>query len=228
MLECVYLAAKKCPEFSEVYAAVDAEEVAAEVCRFGGKWIMTSPSLPTGTHRLIQFMDRTGIDAEVIVNWQADEPLISREMITDLLQGIMSPHEMIWTLKKKARPEEVLNPNVVKVVTDSAGKALYFSRSPIPFDRDLIGCSYFKHVGLYAYRKKALQLIKGLSESELSKIEKLEQLTFLENGLSITVFETQHESQGIDTQEDLEIINRRPLHMISSFGNEELPRISKV
>ncbi len=203
MLEHVYLAAKNCPEFSEVYVAVDSEEVAIEVIRFGGRFKMTSPSCPTGTHRLIEFMANSDIDADVIVNWQADEPLISSQMIKDLLQGIENPDQMIWTLKKQARLEEALNSNVVKVVTDTFGKALYFSRSPIPFDRDKIGCTYYKHIGLYAYRKQALQLIKSLPESLLSKIEKLEQLTFLENGLPITVYETQHESQGIDTPEDL-------------------------
>ena len=143
MLEHVWIAANKCPEFHEIYFAVDSKEVAEEVEKFGGKYKMTSPSCPTGTHRLIEFIETSAVSADVYVNWQADEPLVLPEMIKDLLQGIYNPLAMIWTLKKEARVDEVLNPNVVKVVTDSFGKALYFSRSPIPYNRDGSDCNYF-------------------------------------------------------------------------------------
>ncbi len=203
MIEHVYQAAKKCPEFNEVYVAVDDEEVANEVERFGGKWKMTSPCCPTGTHRLIEFVEKSNIEANVFVNWQADEPLICPQMIKDLLQGIYNPLESIWTLKKEAKLEDLSNSNVVKVVSDRFGRALYFSRSPIPFDRDNTGCKIFKHIGLYAYRHDALLKIKELDVTPLSETEKLEQLTFLENGLPIHVYETEHESIGVDTQHDL-------------------------
>lgn len=207
MLERVYLAALKCPEFSDIYFAIDSEESAKEVERFGAKWVMTSLSCPTGTHRVIEFVEKVKIKADVFVNWQADEPLISSQMITDLLQGINLKKEAIWTLKKEAKKEEVQNPNVVKVVTDFSGKALYFSRSQIPYDRDGVGAKIYKHIGLYAYTLEALLKIKTLPYSPLSEIEKLEQLAFLENGLSIHVHETLHESIGIDTKEDLHLVN---------------------
>lgn len=203
MLEHVWIAANKCPEFDEIYFAIDSFDAAQEIERFGGKWKMTSPSCPTGTHRLIEFMETSGVTADVFVNWQADEPLISPQMIKDLLQGIYNPLETIWTLKKEAAAEEVLNPNVVKVVTDKFGRALYFSRSPIPYNRDNSRCKYFKHIGLYAYTWAALRRIGECPVAPLSEIEKLEQLTFLENGLSIYVYQTQHESVGVDVPQDL-------------------------
>ncbi|MBM3192865.1 MAG: 3-deoxy-manno-octulosonate cytidylyltransferase [Chlamydiae bacterium] len=207
MLERVYLAALKCPEFFDIYFAVDSEEAAKEIEKFGGRYVMTSVSCPTGTHRLIEFVEKTQIKADVFVNWQADEPLISSEMIKDLLEGIDLKSESIWTLKKEAKKEEVVNPNVVKVVTDRFGKALYFSRSQIPFDRDGVGGAIYKHIGLYAYSLDALLKIKALPPSPLSELEKLEQLAFLENGLSIHVHETLHESIGVDTVNDLHRVN---------------------
>jgi 3-deoxy-manno-octulosonate cytidylyltransferase (CMP-KDO synthetase) len=207
MLERVYLAALKCPEFSDIYFAIDNEETAKEIESFGGKWKMTSLSCPTGTHRLIEFINLGDVEADVFVNWQADEPLISPQMIKDLLQGIYVKTQSIWTLKKEAKKEEIANPNVVKVVTDRFGRALYFSRSPIPFDRDGNGVKIYKHIGLYAYTYEALLKIRDLPITYLSEIEKLEQLSFLENGLSIHVHETEHESIGIDTHQDLLQVN---------------------
>jgi 3-deoxy-manno-octulosonate cytidylyltransferase (CMP-KDO synthetase) len=208
MLEHVFIGAKKCPEFHDIYFAVDSEEVACEVEKFGGKYKMTSTKCPSGTHRLIEFIETSNIYADVYVNWQADEPLVHPQMIKDLLQGIYNPLESIWTLKKEAEPEEVHNPNVVKVVSDINGRALYFSRSPIPYNRDRSDCKYFKHIGLYAYTKSALLKIKELALSPLSETEKLEQLTFLENGLPIHVYLTEHQSVGVDTTEDLSKASR--------------------
>ncbi len=207
MLERVYLAALKCPEFSDIYFAIDSEESAKEIERFGGKWKMTSLQCPTGTHRLIEFAELSNIEADVFVNWQADEPLISHQMIKDLLQGIYVKTQLIWTLKKEAKKEEILNPNVVKVVTDRFGRALYFSRSPIPYDRDGKGVIIYKHIGLYAYTREALLKIKNLPITTLSQVEQLEQLIFLENDLSVHVHETAHESIGVDTPSDLLRVN---------------------
>lgn len=203
MIEHVWIGAKKCPEFSEVYFAIDSEEVAKVIDSFGGNWKMTAPECPSGTHRLIEFVETYNIKADVFVNWQADEPLVSSQMIAELLQGIYNPLEEIWTLKKEVHGEEILNPNVVKVVCDAFGKALYFSRSPIPFEREQTGISIYKHIGLYAYRYEALCRIKNLSITPLAKAESLEQLTFLENGLYIRVFPTQEETIGVDTPSDL-------------------------
>jgi 3-deoxy-manno-octulosonate cytidylyltransferase (CMP-KDO synthetase) len=113
------------------------------------------------------------------------------------------PMVQVGTLKTPASPEDINNPNAVKVVTDAAGRAIYFSRATIPFDRDGLGPSYFKHLGFYAYRKAALDRFCGLPESSLERSERLEQLRFLENGISIHVAETRYDAVGVDTEEDL-------------------------
>ena len=141
---------------------------------------------------------------DIWVNWQGDEPFIHQEMIKNLLQTIDEAYD-IWSLKKEIeREEEIDDPNVVKVVTDPQDRALYFSRSPIPYDRDgLEDVTYYKHVGIYAYTALALKQISTLSPSLLEQAERLEQLRFLENGMTIQVHETTHESLGIDIPEDL-------------------------
>lgn len=202
MLEMVWEAAKQCPQFSEVYFAVDSPLTASVVDSFGAKHVMTSVDCPTGTHRLIDFMNQGITKADVWVNWQADEPFIKPEMITDLLQGIEKEGE-IWTLKKIATLEEVLSKDVTKVVTDRFGRALYFSRSPIPFDRDATSPTIYKHIGLYAYSENILQQIPSLEETPLAVTERLEQLQFLELGMPIYVYNTVHETLGIDTPHDL-------------------------
>ena len=202
MIERVWRQARQCPEFSDVYVAVDSEEVAEEVERFGGKWHMTSPSCINGTHRLIEFVATSGVVGDVFVNWQADEPFLHPGIIADLLQGVGGDGS-IWTVKKEAAPHEVHNPNVAKVVTDARGRALYFSRSPIPFDREGRGVPFYKHIGLYAYTREALSHIASLPQTHLSETESLEQLKFLEHGLSIQVYPTRHDSFEINTQEDL-------------------------
>jgi 3-deoxy-manno-octulosonate cytidylyltransferase (CMP-KDO synthetase) len=205
LLERVWLKANQTGLFHDVIIALDAEETASVVNGFGGKWKMTSKNCNSGTERLIELQETFDIEADVFVNWQADEPLICKEMILDLLRGVYNPLESIWTLKKEAKPAEFDNPNVVKVVTDKFGRALYFSRSKIPFDRDQIGSKVFKHIGLYAYRKAVLAEIKNISLSNLAEIEKLEQLAFLENGLQISVYPTHYESTGVDIPQDLEV-----------------------
>jgi 3-deoxy-manno-octulosonate cytidylyltransferase (CMP-KDO synthetase) len=113
------------------------------------------------------------------------------------------PNVQVGTLKTPASPEDINNPNAVKVVTDSVGRALYFSRATIPYDRDAAGPSYFKHLGFYAYRKPALDRFCALPESSLERSERLEQLRFLENGIPIQVGETPYDTVGVDTEEDL-------------------------
>jgi 3-deoxy-manno-octulosonate cytidylyltransferase (CMP-KDO synthetase) len=134
---------------------------------------------------------------------QGDEPLVRAEQIASLLQVMESPAAEVGTLMTPAANEDIRNPNAVKVVTDSKGRALYFSRAPIPFDRDNSNPRYFKHLGLYAYRKAALVRFVSLPESSLEKSERLEQLRFLENGIHIYVGETPYDSVGVDTEEDL-------------------------
>ena len=125
------------------------------------------------------------------------------EHIATLLDIMKDPDVRVGTLKTAASPEDINNPNAVKVVTDAAGKALYFSRSTIPFDRDGTSPNYFKHLGFYAYRKAALDRFCGLPESSLERSERLEQLRFLENGVPIHVAETPFDTVGVDTEEDV-------------------------
>jgi 3-deoxy-manno-octulosonate cytidylyltransferase (CMP-KDO synthetase) len=142
--------------------------------------------------------------AEVYINVQGDEPLTHPEHIASLLQVMENPAAQVGTLMTPAAAVDIPNPNAVKVVTDLSGRALYFSRATIPFDRDGARPAYFKHLGLYAYRKTALDRFVKLPESTLERSERLEQLRFLENGIAIYVGETPHDSVGVDTEEDLQ------------------------
>ncbi|MCI5051531.1 MAG: 3-deoxy-manno-octulosonate cytidylyltransferase [Simkaniaceae bacterium] len=203
LLECTYEAAMRCPQFDSVSFAIDSEKTARVLDKIGAPYVMTSEDCPSGTHRLIEYVLTSNKEADVWVNWQVDEPFVSGEMISELLQ---SEQGDIWTLKKKIEnPEELENPNVVKVVTDKEGRALYFSRNPIPHVRDDKEHQFYKHIGLYAFSEKALKTIATHRLSDLEAAEGLEQLTFLYEGLTISVHETQRETVGIDTPADLEI-----------------------
>ncbi len=202
LLQWVWEAATSCSKFSDVRFAIDSLETANVIEEFGGKYQMTSVSCRSGTDRIIECIQKGGVDGDIFVNWQADEPFIEEEMIRDLLQGCRKEGS-IWTLKKEIRGEEVYRSDVVKVVTDRHDKSLYFSRSPIPFDRDQTFPIYYKHIGLYAYTKEALNQISSFGETPLSRSENLEQLVWLEEGLSIYAYTTEGSSIGIDTKEDL-------------------------
>jgi 3-deoxy-manno-octulosonate cytidylyltransferase (CMP-KDO synthetase) len=158
--------------------------------------------LASGTDRVHAVAQR--IEAEIYVNIQGDEPMLRPEHIDGLLAPFAREHVEVSTLKVRCAPENIHNPNAVKVVSAMDGRALYFSRATIPFDRDGLGeAVYWKHLGLYAYRKKALERFAALSASGLERVEKLEQLRFLENGFSLYVEETQFDTVGVDTEEDL-------------------------
>src|SRR5581483_520705 len=153
----------------------------------------------------------SGENAEIIVNIQGDEPLIDPAAIdAAILPLVHSPDVPMATLKKRIEdPREVTDPNVVKVVTDHAGDAVYFSRCPIPFDRDSSGQTpYFKHIGLYVYQRDFLLGYSSLPVGPLENSERLEQLRALENGFKIRVTETEYESLGVDTPEDLARVSR--------------------
>ncbi len=206
----VYEAVRRSPLLSDVIVATDSDEI-VQLCDDNG-WnvAMTSPHHRSGTERVREVSN--SLAADVYVNVQGDEPLVRPEQIAALL-NVMADSVQVGTVKTPCPAEEVHNPSAVKVVTASDGRALYFSRSTVPFDRDGTGPRYFKHLGLYAYRKPALDLFVGWPESTLEKSERLEQLRFLENGVSIFVGETPYDSVGVDTEEDLqrvtEILRRR-------------------
>lgn len=206
LLQHVYEAAILANIFDEIVVAIDAEETKIAVERFGGKAVETSLSCANGTQRLLEIKSKEKIDADVWVNWQADEPFIHRALLEDLLQGIEGKSD-VWTLKKLIdKSHEIEDSNVVKVVVNAKEEALYFSRCPIPYCRDIKKeRSLYKHIGLYAYSSEALEKIACMPPCSLEETEMLEQLRFLYHGLKVQVFTTVHETIGIDLPEHLEL-----------------------
>jgi 3-deoxy-manno-octulosonate cytidylyltransferase (CMP-KDO synthetase) len=207
----VYEAVRSSPLLADVIIATDSAEI-FDVCRERGwKAQMTAAAHRSGTERVHEISN--AIAADVYLNVQGDEPLVRAEQIATLVDVMKNPTAMVGTIKTPSPPEEICNSNAVKVVTAPDGEALYFSRATIPFDRDTNHPVYYKHLGLYAYRKPALDQFVRWPESTLEKIERLEQLRFLENGIPIYVGETPFDSVGVDTEEDLqraeEILRKR-------------------
>jgi 3-deoxy-manno-octulosonate cytidylyltransferase (CMP-KDO synthetase) len=202
LLAWVHRAALACPQLDEIVIAADSAEV-AELCRQRGwRCILTSPELPSGTDRL--FAVSHEVDAAIYVNIQGDEPLLQPQHVAAMLAPFARPEVEVTTLKVLCTPENVTNPNAVKVVTAADGRALYFSRATIPFDRDGNGRAVvWKHLGLYAYRKQALARFAALPPGRLEQTERLEQLRLLENGIALYVAETPHDTIGVDTEDDL-------------------------
>ena len=206
MVQHVFERARLCERLDELTVATDSDEVAGVCRKLRIPVEMTSPDHPSGTDRLFEVMSRR--DADVFVNIQGDEPLIDPGHIDAMLRPFgAEPQTQVSTLCIEITAEEAKNPNVVKVVRDTFGNAIYFSRWPIPFDRDgKSSVTYFKHMGLYAYRRGALELYHSLPPSELEVAERLEQLRFLENGVRIRVAETAIATVGVDTEEDLRAV----------------------
>jgi 3-deoxy-manno-octulosonate cytidylyltransferase (CMP-KDO synthetase) len=206
LLAWVYRAAKACPELDDVIIAADSVEVQQLCDKQGWPCILTSPDLPSGTDRL--FAASRTMEADIYVNIQGDEPLLVPGHITAILAPFAALAVEVTTLKVRCTPENVTNPNAVKVVTAADGRALYFSRAAIPFDRNIGDAGeghaiYWKHLGLYAYRRGALERFAALAPGELEQTERLEQLRLLENGIALYVAETEHDTIGVDTEEDL-------------------------
>ena len=190
--------------FDKVVIAIDDLETARVIDSFKGHWIMTDKRCLTGTERLLELQKKGVVEGDIWVNWQADEPFLSQQIIKNLLQTCHDCSADIWTLKTKiVKEEEILDPNVCKVVCDQRGHALYFSRSPIPYRRDNKEVTIYRHIGLYAYSAEALRKIQGMKPCPIEQAESLEQLRFLFNGLKIQVHETQHDSLGIDLPKHL-------------------------
>lgn len=202
MVQRVYEAAKRCPLLDDVIIATDSEEILEVARSKGWKAQITSAEHRSGTDRVYEIMQR--VSAEVYVNIQGDEPLARPEHLAALLRPMSRPEVMVSTIKTPCPFDDIANPNAVKVVTDKNGRALYFSRSTVPFDREARGAAqYFKHLGFYAYRPVALEKFCKWPESRLEAAERLEQLRFLENGIDIYVEETPFNTVGVDTEEDL-------------------------
>lgn len=240
MIQHVYERTKKASLVQEVFVATDSKTIQDTVIGFGGKAIMTSESHASGTDRIAEAvlkLDNTECrikKSDIIVNVQGDEPMIQPEMVDEVVSLMGDKRASIGTLAKQIEDaEDIMNPNIVKVVFNEEGFALYFSRSPIPYHRDLFRAEeqksrraekktfsfklpnfrtsellMFKHIGIYAYRKDVLISLSKLPSTRLEEIEKLEQLRALENGFRIKVKETGFETIGVDTPMDLERVEK--------------------
>jgi 3-deoxy-manno-octulosonate cytidylyltransferase (CMP-KDO synthetase) len=208
MLEHVYERASMARYLTNVTVATDDHRIYQEARAFGASVQMTRSDHLSGTDRAAEVASAT--NHEVIVNIQGDEPLLDPGAIDAAILAILDDPEIpMATLKRRIDdPSEIDNPNVVKVVTDLSGKAIYFSRHPIPYGRGPESLTWFKHIGLYVYRRDFLLSYSDLPIGPLEKAEKLEQLRALENGYAIRVAETEYESIGVDTPEDLDRVSK--------------------
>ncbi|MFC0345325.1 3-deoxy-manno-octulosonate cytidylyltransferase [Epilithonimonas hispanica] len=192
--------------FDEVFVATDSELIFDEISKNGGKAVMTGEH-ETGSDRIAEAVQN--IDCDIVINVQGDEPFLKKEPLKQLINVFTKDDKKevsLASLKIQLKEsEEIQNPNNVKVVTDNNGFALYFSRSVIPFHRELsYNVNYYKHIGVYAFRKEALIKFSSLEMTPMEISEKLEQLRYLENGMKIKMVETDFVGIGIDTPEDLE------------------------
>jgi 3-deoxy-manno-octulosonate cytidylyltransferase (CMP-KDO synthetase) len=217
MIQRVYEQAVKCPVLDHVVVATDDERIFNHAKTFG-QVVYTSENHPSGTDRCFEaaqtLQDELSIrDEDIIINIQGDEPFIQPRQIEELCSCFQNPETQIATLIKKIDSQQpVFDPNVVKVVTDKSGRALYFSRSPIPFFRGkeqeqwINEADYYRHIGMYAYKLMALEKITRLPVSSLERAESLEQLRWIENGFFVQTSITEFDSLAVDTPADLEKI----------------------
>lgn len=204
MVEWVYKRAKL-SDLDEVVVATDDERIYKEVERFGGKVVLTRKDHENGTSRIAEVCEKYK-DYDVIVNIQGDEPLIEKDMINSIINSFKEDESIpMSTLKYKLETmEDIENPNYVKVITDKNGYAIYFSRSVIPYPRKLNLQNYYKHVGIYGYKRDFVIEYAKMEPTALEISESLEQLRAIENGYKIKVMETPYKILGVDTQEELE------------------------
>ncbi|MGO8673410.1 MAG: 3-deoxy-manno-octulosonate cytidylyltransferase [Capsulimonadaceae bacterium] len=203
MIHWVYLNARRSDLLTDLIVATDSPEIEGS-CKSAGIPVLMTGEHPSGSDRLYEVLTRTA--ADIYVNIQGDEPTVQPAHIALLLGPLLERGDArVSTLKVRISATEASNPNCVKVVTTLDGRALYFSRHAIPYDRDGAGGAvYYKHIGLYAYTREALDLFHRLPQTPLELTEKLEQLRYLENGIPIDVVETARDTVGVDTQADLE------------------------
>ncbi len=204
MIQWVYEAAHTATLVDEIVVATDDQRIFDAVKQFGGAVEMTSANHPTGTDRLAEVARRHQCD--LVINIQGDEPLIQGEVVDSIVRPLMDNSDLSMSTAKVRLVEQaqIDEPSVVKVVTDENGLALYFSRSPIPYPRKKEAARYWKHVGLYGYRRDFLLKYVELPQSQLELAESLEQLRVLSYGYRIQVIEVAQDSVGVDTPDDLE------------------------
>jgi 3-deoxy-manno-octulosonate cytidylyltransferase (CMP-KDO synthetase) len=214
MIEHVYRRTADARGVDAVVVATDDERIASAVERFGGVVRMTGSSHRTGTDRIAEVA--RDLPCDIVVNVQGDLPILEPEMIAEVIEPLTADPTLVMSTLRQAISDasDFTNPNVVKVVVDAHDNALYFSRAPIPYQRD--AATAFKHIGLYGYRREFLLTFAALKPTPLERSESLEQLRALEHGFRIRAVQTRFESIEVDTPEDLERVRRRiatPAHM---------------
>lgn len=208
MIQHVYERVLQADHIKRVCIACDEEHVRQAALAFGADAVMTAKNHPSGSDRIAEAVQN--IDVDIVVNVQGDEPLIDPRVIDDLVTVFQNNDCVMATAIKPITDEgDLNNPNIVKVVVDVHHHALYFSRAAIPFNRDQRAAQYYRHLGIYAYRKNFLLEYIKWPESKLEQTECLEQLRVLENGYKIKTIQTDMETIGVDTPEDLELVKRK-------------------
>jgi 3-deoxy-manno-octulosonate cytidylyltransferase (CMP-KDO synthetase) len=201
----VYNRAARCPYFSRIVLATDDHRIYAAAETLSVPVMMTAVEHPSGTDRVLEAAEKLKAPANaVIVNIQGDEPLLAPEMLGELIRPFASDRIQVTTLAQPIETTEARNPDRVKVVRAEDGRALYFSRAPIPYNRSGLAQTFLGHVGLYAFKMEALRRFQHIGRSRLESIELLEQLRLLEAGIDIYVVITPHKSIGVDRPEDIE------------------------
>ena len=209
MLQRVWEQTQKVKGFeTQVLVATDDIRIQKAADAFGAISVLTSESHPSGTDRCFEAASKTNFDFNILINVQGDEPFIQAQQIEDLANNLLNSNAEIATLKRKIDAEnDISNPNIVKVVSDNSNNALYFSRSTIPFKRDSADkTDYYRHLGIYAFKKSCIAKLENLLPTTLEEIEKLEQLRWLQNGFKILLVETDFQSPAVDCPEDLVLV----------------------
>jgi 3-deoxy-manno-octulosonate cytidylyltransferase (CMP-KDO synthetase) len=209
MIWHVYEQARQCSALSAVVLATDDDRIRSAAQQYEIPVEMTRADHPSGTDRVLEAAAKMNLPADaVIINIQGDEPALEPAMLSELVQPFVKPEVQVTTLARKINAREAASPDLVKVVFASNGTALYFSRSSIPHHRDPRKGEFYGHIGLYAFRMKALKNFVALDQSPLEVTEKLEQLRLLENNIPIHVVLTEYQSMGVDRPEDIKIVEK--------------------
>ncbi len=206
----VFQRASQCPMLLKTVLATDDQRIYAAAERLDVPVVMTRPEHPSGTDRVREAAEFLGLPEDaVVVNIQGDEPAIDPRMLTELLKPFRDPEILVTTMAKKISPDQAESPDQVKVVFGETGRAIYFSRSIIPYARDCKKPEIYGHTGLYAFRMKSLKRFTALPAGRLEKTEKLEQLRLLEHNIPIHIVLTEHQSIGVDRPEDIKKVIKK-------------------
>ena len=208
--------ARQCMALSSVVLATDDDRIRSAAQKLDIPVVMTRTDHPSGTDRVLEAAEKLELEADtVIVNIQGDEPALEPSMLTELVNPFSKPEIQVTTLARKINAYEAENPDLVKVVFAADHRALYFSRSTIPFQRNATPASYYGHIGIYALRMQTLKKYVTLNPSRLELTERLEQLRLLENNIPIHIVETEKQTIGVDRPKDIETVSK----IISEQGN---------